>query len=255
MADGLLRTVAQTLFEEQSVTTVQRAESWLRRRSDWTTGFLLETIANVVSPLRLVEKSPSTIFEVEYMVRSLEMFPEARFLHLVRHPKGYCESVIKLLELPEGSTGWLTRLATYWERTPDEIDQQDVKIDPQQSWYALNTKIYNFLERVPRHQTMRVRSEDVLSEPDIWVREIGRWLEVRCDDEAIMATKRPEHSPYARLGPVNALYGMDLVFLQNPTLRSAGANVQSLAGPLPWRHDKAEFAPTVVELAKVFGYD
>jgi hypothetical protein len=239
MTDGLLRTIAQIVFEEQSTLAVERARSWLRRRSDWTTGFLIEEIADFVSPARLVEKSPSTVFEMEYMLRSLEMFPDARFLHLTRHPMGFGKSIMKLLQLPRAQPGWLL----------------DAAADPAMLWYSRNRTICEFLEVVPQHLQMRVRGEDLLSEPDLWVREIARWLEIDTDDDAVSATKHPERSPYACFGPPNALYGLDFFFLQDPVLRPARAEVQTLIGPLPWNTDKAGFMPELVDLARTLGYE
>jgi len=238
MADGILRAIAQTLFGEQSVATVQRADCWLRRRSHWTSGFLIEEIASIVSPQRLVEKSPSTVFKMEYMLRSFEMFPEARFLHLVRHPLGFGKSIIKLLKLPRTQPGWLL----------------DAAEDPGSVWYSLNTKICQFLECVPQHLKMRVRGEDLLSEPDLKVGEIAQWIGLRGDEDAITATKHPERSPYACFGPSNALYGLDFFFLQDPVLRPR-VEAQTLSAPLPWRKDETVFGPAIVDLARTFGYE
>jgi hypothetical protein len=253
IADGVLRTIAQLVFGEQSHANVQRSSSWLRRRSDWTGGLLIEAIAHIVSPLRLVEKSPSTVFEMEYMQRSLEMFPGARFLHLVRHPRAHGVSVIKYLNRPRAGD-WLRRMASYCEETANEFEG-DVSMDPQRSWYGLHRRICDFLEKVPKHQTMRVRGEDVLSEPDAWIPEIARWLEISSDEEAVAATKHPERSPYACFGPLNAPYGLDFYFLQQPVLRPARAETQTLVGPLPWRRDRAGFNKAVVNLARTFGYE
>ena len=52
---------------------------------------------------------------------------------------------------------------------------------------------------------MRVRGEDLLGEPDTYLRKIAEWLGLRTDEEAIEAMKHPEQSPYACIGPENAL--------------------------------------------------
>jgi hypothetical protein len=239
MSDGLLRTIAQIVFGEQSTLAVERARSWVIRRSDWTTGFLIEEIADFVSPARLVEKSPSTVFEMKYMLRCREMFPDARFLHLIRHPMGYGKSIMKLLQLPRAPPSWLL----------------DAARDPATFWYSRNRTICEFLRVVPQHLQMRVRGEDLLSEPDFWVREIASWLEIDTSDDAVSATKHPERSPYASLGPPNARYGLDVFFLRDPVLRPARAEAQTLIGPLPWNTDKTGFIPEVVDLARTLGYE
>ena len=100
---------------------------------------------------------------------------------------------------------------------------------------------------------MRIKGEDLLSYPDIYLPQIAEWLGVRTDSEAIAAMKRPENSPYACMGPENALYGNDINFLQNPRLRTGKVEEPSLIGPLEWSPDQT-FTPAVISLARQFGY-
>ena len=61
MEHGLMRAVAQLFFGEQNESSIKSAEAWLRRRSHFTTAFLFETLTEKVSPLTLVEWSPTLI--------------------------------------------------------------------------------------------------------------------------------------------------------------------------------------------------
>jgi hypothetical protein len=206
MKHGLIRAVAELFFGEQNERTVQYdAPGWLRRRLPFTTGYVLELLAERVDPRALVEKSPSMIFHLESMQRVARMFPLARFIHLVEHPRRHCEAVVAAVKdavahhanrVPQ----WLRQLACFSAAHADESSQKHAELDPQQAWLALNKNIGDFLEAVPEAQKLRVRTEDVLRDPDGVLVSITEWLAIRCDAEAIEAMKHPERSPYARLG-------------------------------------------------------
>ncbi len=258
MADGLLRAVAEVFFGCQSDTTIQIARGWLRRRASWTTGLVLEAIAAQVAPRTVVEKSPGVVYSPESLLRCHSMFPRARFLHLVRHPRGQAESVLKAIR-DMGTTGppphWLIHLACYSEGPTGLPMQGQRELDPQVGWYALNQNVRNFLQAVPPEQQLQVRGEDVLRAPLPTLRRVAEWLGLRTDDEALHEMTHPERSPFARLGPRDAKYGNDPNFLENPRMRASHAPVLSLEGPLSWRKDGREFLPHVKRLAREMGYE
>jgi hypothetical protein len=259
MRHGLLRSVAQLFFHEQTERTIPLAQGWIRRRSYMTTGMMFETIARKVFPRIPVEKSPAVAYRLEPMRRMLGMFPDARFLHLVRHPRGYCESVLKAIEacaqagrVPE----WLTYLASYPLNTADGQGEgaSIPKGDPQPGWLALHRNICEFLKQVSHERQLRVRGEDLLNSPASNLRAIATWLGLRTDSEAIEQMLHPDHSSYACFGPPGARNGNDLYFLQNPKVRPDRAMPQSLQGSLPWRQDGRGFLAEVTQLAEQFGY-
>ena len=188
MDHGLLRAVAEIFFGGQTEHSVTRARGWLRRRAHFTTGFLLETLAGAVKPLIPVEKSPSIVYRLEFMQRALDMFPHARFIHLLSHPRTYGESVMEALReaakresLPESH--WLVHLASYPH--PDGGDVSGDRIlDPQGGWYALNTTIVAFLKSVPDDQKRTVRGEDLLADARGSALQIAAWLGLRTDRAA-----------------------------------------------------------------------
>ena len=92
LTDGLLRVVAELCFGGQTEETVRRARGWLWRRAHFGVGYLVETFARIVQPRMLVEKSPSLVERRRHLERVRLMFPDARFIHLVRHPRGHGES-------------------------------------------------------------------------------------------------------------------------------------------------------------------
>ena len=157
MDHGLVRAVAELVYGEQTEATASRARGWLRRRAHFTTGLLLEAIVERIAPRVTVEKSPSTAHSPATLQRALDMFPSARFVHLVSHPRLYCDGVIEILgdatttnQLPP--THWLVQLAGDRGGEPD----------PQVAWLEANRTIAEFLRRVPKEQQRLVRGEELL---------------------------------------------------------------------------------------------
>ena len=162
MAAGLVRAVAQLYFESQDEWAVRMARQWLRNRSEVTTDFIFKAIADRVFPLILVDKSPSTTSSLSTLQRTRSKFPTGRYIHLIRHPRGHGESVMRLLEEqrkrgPIPSTHWLLRLSS---QAPDEFSASRPggnALDPQAGWYIRHKTICNFLETIPPEAQMRVR--------------------------------------------------------------------------------------------------
>jgi hypothetical protein len=100
---------------------------------------------------------------------------------------------------------------------------------------------------------MRLRGEDLLSEPRIYVRQIAEWLGLRTDDEATEAMLHPENSPFACYGPANAKFGNDPNFLEKPALRPYSCTPR----PLTWEPEPGrpvEVSEMVRVYAMQFGY-
>jgi Sulfotransferase family len=251
-ADGLLRAVAEVIFGNQNAATIERARRWLWRRLRWDTGDVLWELAERIHPRILVEKTPMTTYRVEYMQRALDTCPRARFLHLVRHPLGYGQSILKYKEQFAGFRGTLRVAGKFYRRLNDRTNGP--ARDLQLSWYRIHSNILTFLETISCEQQMRVRGEDLLADPERYLREIAEWMQLRSDAEAIETMKHPELSPFASFGPRNAPMGGDANFFRDPALRTGKVKGQSLDGPLPWRQDGLGFREEVRDLARQFGY-
>jgi Sulfotransferase family len=257
MDHGLVRTVATLYFSEQTEATVVRARGWLRRRGHFTTGFLLEELARRLHPLIPIEKSPSIVYRTDFLQRALDMFPNARFLHLVSHPAAFAASVLEALKTvekrqPLPPAHWLRRLARPVDSASGATSGDC--LDPQKSWYALNLKISQFMDGVPHEQRMTLRGEDLLDPSNSGFLQVVAWLGLRADSEALEQMRHPERSPYAGYGPNNAPFGSDMFVMPGPILRPSWYEPQTLEGPLPWRPDAQPFEPEVKELAQRFGY-
>ena len=200
MRHGLLRTVAQLYAGEQTIDGVALAYRWIRVRARHSTGEVFQELLTKIDPLIAVEKSPGYLRRRLYLDRLLEAAPQARFIHLLRHPRGQCASVLKA----RGGKLMLMML--------NAIDQSGgmAVIEPQILWHDANVLVMEFLNELPREQWLRVQGERVLADPDTELTRICQWLGLPCGPRDLAAMKTPEQSPYAHVGPINARLGNDI---------------------------------------------
>lgn len=240
---GLLRAVAEIYAGEQSVAAVTMARHWAAARQEMPTGEVYKELVAKLDPLIAVEKSPAYTISLRRLSRIYETFPEARFIHLVRHPIAQCRSVMNL------NNGIFAIFVNAFEFAEDRAI-----IEPQISWHDININILNFLDQVPAEQQIRIRGEEIMADPVTYLAMICRWLGIRDDAEAIEAMLHPECSVFACFGPVNALFGNDPNFLRGPAFRQHVPKLPPLDDPLPWRDDGRRLYKEVVDLASEFGY-
>ncbi|MCB1700662.1 MAG: sulfotransferase [Halioglobus sp.] len=241
---GLLRTIAEVYMKTQNKKTIDLAKAWLIKNKNMPTAEVFHKIVSKIDPKIIVEKSVTTVWKPANLQRVEKVIPNARYIHLTRHPRGQCESMMEALETESGLTPQMQDHST----TPPTTD-------PQILWYNINSNIVDFLKDIPKERHMRIRGEDVLQNPDKHLREMSEWLGLRTDDEAIDEMKHPERSPFSKLGPPNAPFGNDPKFIKDPALRPARAKSQSLEGSLSWRDDIPGFTDEVKAMAKSFGYE
>jgi Sulfotransferase family len=241
---GMYRFVAQVYAGEQTIRSIRMAQRWMDVRRDRTAAEIHRELCARIAPRALVQKSPAYTKRLVCMQRALETFPKARFIHLVRHPRGMAESALKFDYTP---------LRLVANGGVDRSGPWPVA-DPQIMWHDYHLRILRFQEMVNPDQWLRIKGEDFLADIDDQLRRLCEWLGVSTAPEAIAAMKRPEDSPFASFGPANALLGNDPNFLSAPQLRPYTQREQSLEGPLPWRPDEAPFYPRVIEMAQSFGY-
>lgn len=259
---GLLRTLAQEHDGIQTSLTILRAIAWLHERRDWTTKALFDYLLDLVSPRIGVEKSPNTARNRQFLERAYTMYPNAYFLHLTRHPVSARKSIQEFWENKQSAaSGPANSLKT--------------SLDSLVLWYQMHTNIINFTSTLPVGQTLRIKGEDLLSFPQIYLPQITEWMGLNSDESAIAAMMRPENSPYACVGPSPARGGNDPKFMRSPEMRHGRVKEPSLQeffeknAALEWvteevQKDLAEvsdfsglgqsLAAKVTQLAHVMGY-
>ncbi len=258
--DGLFRSIAEVVYGAQNRWTVCSAKRWVVERLDARDGSdVLRELAEHLMPLGTIEKTPIEGMSEEEILPTLRRrfarFPRARYLHLVRHPMGYCRSQLEhLTAMASGSPnpgGMARRYAWICDPTTDPPT-----LDPQVLWHRVHRVILEFLSRIPVRQWHQVRAEELVAEPEKHLLELAEWLGIRADSRALEEMKHPERSPFACLGPSNARWGADPKFFRDPRLRSRVLSGEpQLHGSLPWRNDRKGFSSQVCGLAKQFGYN
>ncbi|RMD69423.1 MAG: sulfotransferase, partial [Gammaproteobacteria bacterium] len=220
--------------ERQDPQAIEEARRWLKAHASWSTQRLFAYLAEKVAPRVTIEKSPSTVMKMAFLKRLQRDFPEARILHLTRHPRATCRSIHAIV------------------KKTDEIRGFKRNIDPEHLWRQAHGHIMAFLRDWPSDRWMRIRGEDLLAEPDRYLPQIAQWLGLRMDEGAIEAMKHPEHSPYASLGPYNAPFGNDPGFLHHPYYTKRLPSRETMAGPMEWGAPR--FSRETLSLARSLGY-
>jgi hypothetical protein len=249
LQSGLLRSLAQLAFSEQTEEAVGTVRQWLLENSNLSTAELFRTMQSWLPDRVLIDKSPLHVYTPNAMARMRTHFPDARYLHLTRHPGDMLKSLLQVQHtVRDRILERAPRLGTL-RRPPPRMNADA----PEQYWLQPHLAIIEFLESVPDDQYMRLRGEDLLSDPPIYLGRIAEWLGVRTDDEAIEAMLHPENSPFASYGPPSAKFGNDPNFMEKPALRPYTYTQR----PLTWEPESGqpvEVGETIREYAMQFGY-
>ncbi len=235
--DGLLRVIAELGIGGQSEVNIEAARAWLEENRQLTSAEMFSDLAAWASPKQLVDKSPMYLQDVACMHRMNAAFPQARYLHITRHPRPTCESLYELVNAP----GRKKRFVADEDMTPEHL------------WLKPHLRVLEFAETVGAEQYMRVRGEDLLADPDVYLRQVAQWLNISASQASIEAMKRPETSPFSQFGPENARMGNDPKFLGDPKLRPYKPKEIDLDAPLSW-DPNAQFSEVVRQYAYRFGY-
>jgi hypothetical protein len=233
---GLRRAVAELAFGEQTYETVEQAILWLEERRAHSGAMLFRELCALAGDRVVVDKSPTNShpdrLETLYMG-----FPDARFLHLSRHPRATCRSQFK----------------AYANR----IEQgQRPKFDHEAYWLTRHQSILDFSLRLDPAQYMFLHGETFFEFPEETLTQICQWLGLSTSPEAIARMMKPELSPFAVTGPENAKFGNNVGFIENPHLRVGKPRPETLDGPLEWVTEHEEyFTDQTRNLAYQLGYD
>jgi hypothetical protein len=252
---GLLRAVAELGLGEQSEENIQVAWQWLEEHGDINSAELFSDLAQWAKPRRLVDKSPVYVYALETLERIRSAYPNAFYIHLTRHPKSTCESMLKLRDsIAEGISKM--KMLDKAKETMQKRYQKMAKFEsPDQLWLGPHHRIIGFLEQIPSGRKIQFRGEAFMSDIDANLKRVAEWLGVSTSKAAIEAMKHPEHSPYACTGPRNAKFGNDPSYLESPALRAYEAKTVALDEPVIMNGERVYLSQESIELARRFGYE
>ena len=200
---GPYRAVAYLHEGSQAPEAIERATAWLRARPDWPTERLLDYVLDLAAPQVGLEKSPDTVRTDGSIARCLREYPDARFVHLTRHPVTAQRSIQEHLDLISPA------------KSPLHLAVSAATI-----WYLSHIRILRALRTLPPHQSFRVRAEDLLAAPLEQLPPILSWLGLPHDEQTVTGMLHTERWTFAGSGPVPRLFGGDHKFMQRPALRA-----------------------------------
>jgi len=232
---GIARAVAQLHEGAQSPMAVERALAWLRDHGDWEPVTLMDHLLRLVHPNIGLEKSPDTVCSNAALNACLRAYPHAMYLHLTRHPVSTVRSMLR-----------------HWAAVfPEEMTPQGRANFCLLRWYTCHLRVVKSLQGLPDDQWMRMRAEDLLRTPRIWLPRVLDWLSLDHNNVTIELMTRTDQWPFARLYK-GAGSGGDPLFQRNPVLRPVDAPAAELISP-SWKITD-EVRRRVVTLARYLGY-
>lgn len=138
-------------------------------------------------PIRIVEKSPKNTLRIRF-VRAL--FPDARFVHLVRDPRPNIASLYRAWRIPDryktyplpagftisgyDGTHWSFVLQPGWRELQG---RRLIEICADQ-WRACNEACLEDLASLPSERVLRLRFEDLVARPTEVLGRVASWAEL-----------------------------------------------------------------------------
>ena len=238
---GLKRVLAQLHDGAQTYATVQAAEVWIRANAAMTGTAVYAYLQSLVPGRVLVEKSPTNVISDGALNRMLQAFPEASYLQLLRHPR---------------SRGVSQAAAMKKQHVVRIFAKVSGGVDYETPWISSHRRIHNLGRALPCGQVLRIRGEDLLRQPLLYLPQICDWLGLSTAPDALAAMLRPEDSPYSCIGPSNARTGANPGFLENPKLdleKLAALVDPTLDAPMDWEPGR-HFSAVTREMAGWYGY-
>ncbi|MEV5498719.1 sulfotransferase [Nonomuraea fuscirosea] len=231
---GIRRAVAEIEFGDQRPTSIEGALAWLKRRSHWSGQRLFNHLLARIAPLTGIEKSPETVLSEQALRRCVTSYPQARFIHLTRHPTTSLRSMID-----------------HFGRFPGAVGERPA-LYAAYSWYSSHRRILRATNKLPVEQAVRIRSEDLLRDPLDRLPLILDWLSLEYDDDCLARMLRTEEWPFSGTGDQHDLLGGDWKFLTSPQLKPVTMPDEVVFDDtwcLP-----GEVKLRIVELARELGY-
>jgi len=233
---GIKRAVAELAFQEQTYENIDKAAQWLQDRRDLTGAQAFRELCALAGDRVVIDKSP-TNSHPERLDSLYQSFPNAKYLHLARHPRATCRSQYKAYAGRKSLRG-------------------NTQFDHEKYWLTRHQSILNFSRRLAPGQYMFLHGEWFFEYPERFLAQICEWLGLSTSRDAIDLMMKPELSPFAVVGPDNAKFGNNVGFIEKPHLRVGRPPAETLEGPMDWVTDhEAYFSDQTRSLAYQLGYD
>ncbi|MEZ4646806.1 MAG: amino acid adenylation domain-containing protein [Chloroflexota bacterium] len=130
----------------------------------WTTQQMYGRLQELAAPRLLVDKSPSYAADAAVLAQAEQMFREAKYIHLVRHPYAVIDSFVK---------NRMDRLLGDGVADAYQLAEQ--------VWTTMNSNILDFLEDVDPARHFLIHYEALVANPESVIRELCQFLGVPYD--------------------------------------------------------------------------
>jgi len=147
---GLQRALME-LYQLDDMSSRQMIDAMLDRNDTTTDAY--DVLMRAAAPRRLLDKSTSYATRFETMEKSKRLFPQARYIHLHRHPLAVIESIVR----------------NGFEKSPALAES---------AWTSRNDNILRFLAGVDQERQIRVPYELLVAEPERTLRSICAFLNI-----------------------------------------------------------------------------
>ncbi len=137
-------------------------------RADTPMPEMFERLQAAAAPRILIDKSPFNGFHPEWLRYAERVFAGARYIHLVRHPVPVIESWVRMRFYRMFRRHFLV-----WDENP--------WLYAEKSWASVNRHITDFLDTIEPERRLRVKFEDLVSDPAAAGNDICRFLGVPFD--------------------------------------------------------------------------
>jgi hypothetical protein len=234
---GLERAIAQLHDGSQDQAALNRALGWIRERPGMSARDMMDYLLTMVYPSIAVEKSPATVESAQALARCLRAYPNARYLHLTRHPVSTQRSMLKLYNQ---------------YLFPGQMPQAERVRRCVQAWYSCHLRIVQALRALPQPQWLRIRAEDLVGEPRTWLPRVLDWLGLTCDDAIIAGMLETQRWEFAGWDGHIGFGGADPQFLAAPELRPVPSPGPDVIDPTWELAD--DIRVKIITLARYLGY-
>ncbi len=192
-----------------------------------------DRLRHMAAPRLLLDKSPTYAGSMDTLCRSQELFADASYLYLVRHPYAAIESFVRtrMHKLVDVGAGW--------------VGEEDPFLVAEQVWVQTNQNMVEFLRQVDPRRQHTIRYEDLVRRPEDSIDHICAFLGIATDSAVLR--------PYDGARMTDGVHGRsrsigDPNFLTHDRIEADLADAWrevSLPGPL---------GPAAQELAARFDY-
>jgi Sulfotransferase family len=233
--NGICRAIAEVKYGHQGSHEIAQARDWLERRSDWSPADVMRYLLKQIHPLIGLEKSPETVFG-DAPDRCMQEFPKARYIHLTRHPVTSHRSLLE-----------------HWHQAHRHLTLRSRSIYCARSWSIGHRNILQALNKVSSERWIRIRSEDLLRDPQNVAARVYDWLDLSYNEEILRELSATERWRFANTGECGTLFGGDAKFMLSPQLRRI-EDPGPVKFPSEWMLS-AEIRQEVSRLARHLGYE